>query len=202
MSDIIDLSGYKFGAIIFDCDNTIAKTSPVHYLAFSSALKKEGYQLPEDWYFERVGISGLDMLGEFRDTCGADFDVNKVSRESAAIFQKNIDKVRAVEPVAQIARDYYGKIPMAVASGGHRPVVEATLQAIGVRSLFPCVVTVEDVKKGKPAPDLFLLAAEQLGVEPRLCLVFEDSDEGIDAAHTAHMQVIDVRNALGPDYLK
>lgn len=202
MSTSIDLSPYKFKAIIFDCDNTLANTAPVHFLSFGTALGNHGYTLPRDWYFERVGVSGLDMLREFSESFQAVFDVEQVSAESAAIFRQNIGKIRSVEPVAEVARIYADKIPMAVASGGHRVVVEATLEVIGIRSLFEDVVTVEDVAKGKPAPDLFLLAARKLGVEPRECLVFEDSDEGIEAARRAHMQVIDVRKALGPSYLE
>lgn len=202
MVKVIDLSGYEFKAIIFDCDNTIAKTAPVHYLSFGKAIKNSGYDLPHDWYFERVGVSGPDMLNEFKNTYKAGFDVHKVNQESALIFQENIEKVKAVDPVAKVARDYHGKIPMAVASGGQRSVVEATLDAIGVRSLFDVVVTVDDVQRGKPAPDLFLLAAERLGVVPKECLVFEDSDEGIKAAHAANMRAIDVRKVLGPSYLQ
>ncbi|QHI95267.1 HAD-IA family hydrolase [Aristophania vespae] len=202
MIKAIDVTSYKFSAIIFDCDNTLAKTAPVHYIAFSTAVKNCGYSMEEAWYYERVGISGIDLLKDFQKTYNAAFDIDKASLESGILFKKNIKLVRAVEPVAQVAHDYYKKLPMAVASGGNRPTVEATLEAINIAPLFKTVVTVEDVTKGKPAPDLFLLAAQKLSIAPQDCLVFEDSDEGIEAAQAASMQVIDVRKVLGPDYLK
>ena len=77
---------------------------------------------------------------------------------------------------------------MAVASGGTRPLVERTLELIGVRELFDAVVVADDVPRGKPHPDIFLHAAKLLGVEPESCLVFEDGQPGIVAAERAGMK--------------
>jgi HAD superfamily hydrolase (TIGR01509 family) len=82
---------------------------------------------------------------------------------------------------------------MAVASNGQKTVVESTIEAIQLRSLFQTIVTLNDVKVGKPAPDLFLLAAERMGVAPHECIVYEDSDLGLEAARQAGMRSIDVR---------
>ena len=82
---------------------------------------------------------------------------------------------------------------MAVASGGIRPVVERTLTATGLISLFDTLVTADDVMRGKPAPDIFLLAAERLAVAPADCIVYEDGDPGLEAARRAGMRAVDVR---------
>jgi HAD superfamily hydrolase (TIGR01509 family) len=82
---------------------------------------------------------------------------------------------------------------MAVASGGERSIVEATLNTIGLRDFFNTIVSVNDVTRGKPAPDIFLLAAQRLGVTPSECIVYEDSEGGLEAAHRAQMRSIDVR---------
>jgi len=82
---------------------------------------------------------------------------------------------------------------MAVASNGQRSVVERTIETIGLRSLFHTIVTLDDVEIGKSAPDLFLLAAERMGVAPDECIVYEDSDAGLEAARRAGMRSIDVR---------
>jgi HAD superfamily hydrolase (TIGR01509 family) len=80
-----------------------------------------------------------------------------------------------------------------VASGGERKIVVRTLELIGLRDIFPVVVTAEDVRHGKPAPDMFLLAAERMGVPPVDCVVFEDAALGLEAAKRAGMAAVLVR---------
>jgi len=95
----------------------------------------------------------------------------------------------------------FGKVPMAVASGGTREIVEATLLTTKLLHLFNAVVTIEDVQgRGKPAPDIFLEAARRLHVAPGECTVFEDSDEGLDAARAAGMSATDVRLVYRPGW--
>lgn len=101
-------------------------------------------------------------------------------------------RVREIAWVADIARSADGR-PTAVASSGRRVSVEATLRAIGLDRTFDAVVTREDVESVKPSPDLFLLAARRLAVDPAQCAVLEDSDEGSLAARRAGMAVVDVR---------
>jgi beta-phosphoglucomutase-like phosphatase (HAD superfamily) len=99
--------------------------------------------------------------------------------------------VKPIDEVVAFARERaQAGCPVSVASGGDAPTVARTLQTIGVSGLFPVVVTVEDVAHGKPAPDLFLLAAERMGVAPADCLVFEDSLLGITAAERAGMGAV------------
>jgi len=85
---------------------------------------------------------------------------------------------------------------MAVASGSNKKFVHAQLKAVGIFDYFNFIVTADDPVKPKPDPDIFLLAAKKINVEPNLCLVFEDGDPGIIAAQKAAMTVIDVRNLI------
>jgi HAD superfamily hydrolase (TIGR01509 family) len=87
-------------------------------------------------------------------------------------------------------------MPLGIATGGSRMVVEATLKAIGLTDLFDEVVTADDVKCGKPAPDIYLDTAERLDIDPKDCLVLEDAAPGIMAAQSAGMQVITVPAAI------
>ena len=98
--------------------------------------------------------------------------------------------LKPINPVVDIARTASAEIAVSVASGGSRHHVHETLKVIGVLHLFEVVVTQEDVSNSKPAPDLFLLAAEKMGIEPEKCLVFEDSHLGIEAAKQAGMQSV------------
>lgn len=194
-----DLGAYRFSALIFDCDGTLADTAPVHYLAFSTAIRTCGAEMPRSWYYARLGVSRRELFEEFMTEHGIMFDADVVAAHSMRVYQDNIHQVKEVKLVGQLARAQAERVPMAVASGGQRVAVEATLRAIGLRPLFQHVVTVEDVGRGKPSPDLFLLAAGRMEVEPTVCLVFEDSDEGLEAAHRAGMAAIDVRPLLGRD---
>ena len=95
--------------------------------------------------------------------------------------------VRGVGPVVAVARAGRGVLPMAVASGSDAGIVRDSLKAIGILDWFETVITPVDVARGKPAPDMFLLAAERMGVDPAKCLVFEDGQLGIEAAKAAGM---------------
>ncbi len=87
----------------------------------------------------------------------------------------------------------YGKIPLSVASGGVKSIIEAVLVHLGIRDLFVAVVTSEDVTNQKPAPDIFLEAARRMGVPPEFCRAYEDTDLGLQAIRAAGMEAVDVR---------
>lgn len=178
-------------ALIFDCDGTLVNNASLHCRAWARALADVGADMRESWYHARVGLPALELLRQFREEHGVDFDTAAVMQAAAEYYLKDLGRVQVVERIARIARS--ADVPVAVASGGPRVIVEATLRAAGLRDLFSVVVAIEDVEDGKPAPDLFLEAARRLGVPPGECLVYEDSDEGVAAARSASMSVVDVR---------
>lgn len=182
-----------YAALIFDCDGTIANTLPVHFQTWQAALGKFRAVLPADWYYERTGLTAAEFLKDFNQTFGYSIDMVAVESERRQQFSRLVHQVKAVPAVAAIAQANAGKVPMAVASNGQRAVVEPTIDAIGLRSLFATIVTLNDVTVGKPEPDLFLLAADRMGVAPEACIVYEDSDLGLDAAERAGMRWVDVR---------
>ncbi|MBD1909079.1 MULTISPECIES: HAD family phosphatase [unclassified Leptolyngbya] len=182
-----------YAALIFDCDGTIAHTLPVHFEAWQATLGEFGAVLPEDWYYERTGLTAAKFLQEFNQAFGYAIDIQRLEVERQRHFSRLVHRVQAVPAVAAIAHENYGRVPMAIASNGQRSVVEPTIESIGLRSLFNTIVTINDVKVGKPEPDLFLLAAERMGVAPQECIVYEDSDVGLEAAERAGMRWVDVR---------
>ena len=180
-------------AAVFDCDGTLVDTLPAHAAAWESALGPHGVSRQPEWYAGRAGLSSADVLALLAgEEPGLDVaGVDRVRRDELA---RLLPLVRAVEVVAALARSLAAAgVPVAVASGGSRSNVVASLEAAGLAGLFPVVVTREDVRHGKPAPDVFLAAAAALGVEPGTCGVFEDSDEGLAAAAAAGMAAVDVR---------
>jgi beta-phosphoglucomutase-like phosphatase (HAD superfamily) len=181
-----------FAALLFDCDGTLAETAELHHYALAQAIRNLGHDLPKQWYLERVGLSLDKLLGEFKQLCGVRLLGKDVSPFEEEIYCGNTSMIREIKVVASIVRNNAGKIPMAVVSSSSRRMVLATLDALRLRPFFSAVVTVEDIANPKPAPDGFLKAAERLGVEPSRCLVFEDSQQGIDSARRANMTVEDV----------
>lgn len=182
-----------YAALIFDCDGTLADTLSVHFQSFVIAFQKFGAELPEAWYYEHTGLPAMELIQAFNQSFGYVINERVVDVERQEHFLNLIDQVQEVPAVAEIARANYNNVPMAVASNGQRFVVELIIDAIKLRSLFNTIVTLDDVSVGKPAPDLFLLAAKRMGVAPEECIVYEDSDTGLEAARRAGMRWIDVR---------
>lgn len=192
------LGDHDFDAIIFDCDGTIADTLPVHYQTFKEALAEQGYALESDWYHARTGLSSGRLFEAYEEAFDVTLDRESLLARCRTLYNNHLDVLREHEFAAGIARDQFGHVPMAVASAGLKSIVTSTLQTLGLLDLFDHVVTIEDVKHPKPAPDLYLLAADKLGVRPERCLVFEDTEEGLEAARNAGMRAIDVRPHLVP----
>ncbi len=118
--------------------------------------------------------------------------MRSLTRKSLA-FLEHLSSVGPNEPVCQVAREHRGRLPMAVASGGVRQVVIDQLHAIHMHSAFDAIVGAEDTELHNPNPDVFLEAARRLNVPAQECVVFEDTDIGIQAARSAGMDYVDVR---------
>jgi HAD superfamily hydrolase (TIGR01509 family) len=180
-------------ALIFDCDGTLADTMPAHYRAWLEILRPHGISFPEDRFYAMGGMPTGKILEKLFSESGKVPDVESLTRQKEEAFVQKIGEVRPIEKVVAIARRARGESPMAVASGGHRHMVEMTLRHIGILDWFPVVVAAEDTVRHKPEPDVFLEAARRLGVEPAVCTVYEDTDLGIEAARRAGMAWVDVR---------
>ena len=120
-------------------------------------------------------------------------DVDAMVLEKERTFLTYLDAVTRIEPVLVIAAAYRGKLPIAVASGGYRDTITRTLDRLNIRDWFDAMVTAEDTPRHKPEPDVFLEAAKRLNVDAAKCVVFEDTDIGLEAARRAGMFGIDVR---------
>jgi HAD superfamily hydrolase (TIGR01549 family) len=180
-------------ALIFDCDGTLADTMPAHYRAWLQILQPYGVCFPEERFYSMGGMPTGKILALLFGEAGKVCDVDLLTRQKEVAFMEMMAEIRPIEKVVEVARKGRGVLPMAVASGGHRHMVERTLRQIGILEWFPVIVGAEDTVKHKPEPDVFLEAARRLGVEPRDCTVYEDTDLGIEAARRAGMRWVDVR---------
>jgi len=135
-----------------------------------------------------------DTVDILNQRFGCAMDPAQVVRDQEAYYFANLDQVAPYAPVIDFAKARAAEgFPISVASGGIRPTVIKTMQAVGIAELFEIVVTQDDVEHSKPAPDLFLLAAQRMGIAPKHCLVFEDSQLGIRAAEAAGMASVFVQ---------
>jgi len=183
-----------FEAVVFDCDGTLVDSMPAHFDAWCEALSiyGAGGVFKEDVFFAMGGRPTRDIVVELNDEYDLHLDPEAVAFAKREAFLKRLNTVTLIDEVATFAESLRGKVPMAIASGGTRMVIEKILQAVGISDWFDEVVTADDVTEGKPAPDVFLHAARLLGVRPAKCLALEDAPSGILAARRAGMQVLAV----------
>lgn len=179
--------------LIFDCDGTLADSMPLHWRAWQTVARRHQLHFPEDRFYALGGVPSRDILKMLGQEQGLPIDHIAVAREKESEYLPLIAQVEPINQVVGIAREHFGRIPMAVASGGTRQVIEQVLRHLGIRDLFAAVVTSEDVECQKPAPDIFLEAARRLGIEPRHCQAYEDTDLGLQAIKAAGMRAVDVR---------
>ncbi len=183
----LELPPGDFAAFIFDCDGTLADTMPTHFRAWQQALGEAVRDFPEAMFYELGGVPTARIVEILNERHGYTLPVHETVEEKERIFMELSVEVAAIEPVVALAREWHGRKPLAVASGGHRRIVHSTLKALGIFELFETIVCSEDYVNGKPSPDPFLEAAARLGVPPAKCLVFEDTTTGIQAATAAGM---------------
>ena len=190
-----DLPTGSFDGYIFDCDGTLVDSMPAHYRAWTQALDEFGAPgiFPKDVFYGMGGVPTAEIVRQLNSRHGTMLDPDSVCERKEVLFCELVHEVQPIAPVVAFARQVAARAPVSVASGGHRAIVLRTLELSGLGDLFSIVVGAEDVGRGKPAPDCFLLAAEHMEVRPERCLVFEDSFKGIDAATAAGMQSVLVR---------
>ncbi|QNI38228.1 HAD family hydrolase [Edaphobacter albus] len=196
----LDLEKGTFDALIFDCDGTLVDSANAHLYSIQQGLAPLGLTMSPEWYHKRTGLGPEDLL----DAYEAEFRVESLVREDFyervnQAYLANLHLVQEIKVVTEVARKWFGTVPMAVASNGIRKNVEATLIALRLRPMFYTIVTSDEIERPKPAPDVYLEAAKRMRVLPKRVIVFEDTNEGLEAAHRAGMKAIDVREVRSGD---
>ncbi|HEX4086775.1 MAG TPA: HAD family phosphatase [Chthoniobacteraceae bacterium] len=185
---MIQIPEGDFAAYIFDCDGTLGDTMPLHYMAWCAALKDYKIDFPEAFFYELGGVPTERIVEILNERHDHHMPVRETARYKEELYLQGIADIRPIEPVVAIVNEVYARLPIAVASGGHRHIVTRTLGCLGILDKFDAVICSEDYRNGKPSPDPFLIAAQRLGIAPEKCLVFEDTNTGIQAAKAAGMQ--------------
>jgi beta-phosphoglucomutase family hydrolase len=179
--------------LVFDCDGTLADTMPMHWRAWQMITLRHELHFPEDRFYALGGVPSRDILKMLAQEQKKSIDHIAVAHEKENAYLPLMADVQPIHAVVEIARANHGRIPMAVASGGTQPIIVQVLEHLKIRHLFDAVVTSEMVKHQKPAPDIFLEAARRIGVDPKFCRAYEDTDLGLQAIRSAGMEAVDVR---------
>jgi HAD superfamily hydrolase (TIGR01509 family) len=188
----LKLPAGKFAAYLFDCDGTIADSMPLHYIAWKQALGRWNCEFDERTFYAWGGMPTAQIISTLNERQGLKMVVDAVCIEKENLYYELLPQLKAIAEVVEHIEAQHRQIPFAVVSGGTRESVVASLTAVNLLDKFDVFVCAGDYKKGKPDPEPFLLAAQKLAVNPRECLVFEDTEMGIQAATAAGMASVRV----------
>ena len=183
----------QFDAVLFDCDGTLADTMPAHYRAWRMVTDPHGMALDEDRFYSMGGRPTRDIVATLAAEAGVAVDVEQEAHRKEQGFLDQLHAVEPIDPVIAVVRRSRGRVPLAVVTGGYRDVCRQILERVGIADCFDTIVASEDTDRHKPEPDPFLEAACRLNARPERCVVWEDSDLGIEGARRAGMHWIDVR---------
>ncbi len=188
----LELPARSFRAYLFDCDGTIVDSMPLHYIAWKKALAEWNCLFEEQLFYAWGGRPVTEIIAALNQRDGLNMPVDAVARRKEDFYLELLPQIKAIPEVVEHIEAKHGHIPLAVVSGSRRDSVRGSLTALHLIDKFDVLVCAEDYARGKPAPDCFLVASERLGVPPEDCLVFEDTDLGIESATAAGMASVRV----------
>ena len=181
-----------FGAYLFDCDGTIADSMPLHYVAWKKALGEWNCEFGEELFYAWGGMPIAEIIATLNERHGLNMPVESVARRKEGLYYEMLPQLKVVPEVLEHIEAQHGRIPFAVVSGSTRDSVKASLETLKLLDRFETLVCAGEYSRSKPDPEAFLLAASKLRVAPQDCLVFEDTEMGIQAATAAGMASVRV----------
>ncbi|MEM9444441.1 MAG: HAD family phosphatase [Verrucomicrobiota bacterium] len=191
----------KIEAVLFDMDGLLLDTESMSQRASRRAAACFGYELDQAFSLGLIGRNGKDAKKRFQEIIAPDFPYSEYEKAfyqhyDREVKEKGIPVMKGVSEVFEILHEI--NIPSAIATSTHRAKALEKLKATGLLAKVEQVVAGDQVEQGKPFPDIYLKAAENLGVKPEKCLVLEDSHPGVRAGHASGAVVVMVPDLLPP----
>jgi HAD superfamily hydrolase (TIGR01509 family) len=187
-------------AVIFDMDGVLFDTEQLARELWRDVFADYGIKPPDELYRQAIGRSIAGTMQLFDEAFGDCIDIQELDEKQEALYRKCISQTLPIKPGVFELLDWLRvrQVPTAVASSTYHAEVEGMLTRNGLRAYFSAVIGGDEVAVSKPAPDIFLKAADELGVDPAYCLAIEDSNNGLRAAQAAGMSTVMVPDLIAP----
>ena len=178
-------------AYIFDFDGVLANTMEAHFCAYSRAIEQVGAKIDRKQFYHQAGMTGIEQIKYFLNQSGVEADPQTIYEQKRLFWPDYFDRISVIENNVNLAK-LLGENghPLAIASGSTKPSILGIMEVLKIDLPISVIVSAEDIKRGKPNPELFLTSAQRLNMAPENCIVIEDSDVGILAAQRAGMKVM------------
>ena len=183
--------------LIFDLDGTIADTMPVHFSVYRDILKDFGVDFTTEIFGTLAGIPAVGTFEHINRIYGLNINAEEMGHFKELEYEKRMHLMKPVDHVVEVIHAFYGRLPMAVGTGGYKRLAWKSLEILGLDHYFSILVSAEDVTRHKPDPETFLKCAGLMGVPPEYCQVFEDGELGMRAAESAGMMAVNITLVTG-----
>lgn len=191
----------KYDAFIFDMDGTLVDSMPAHLAAWEEALNKQGLPVYINFVAERGGMPTLKIVEQYQQHYQVNIDAMQLLNDKRTGFDALWHKVERIPASCKLLAEYSATKKLGLGTGAERVNMDRITNNLQLSEYFQAMVCAEDVVAHKPEPDTFLQVAKHLAVEPKRCLVFEDTPFGIQAAQNAGMDCVVVRDFQLAEFL-
>jgi beta-phosphoglucomutase family hydrolase len=187
----------ELAAVVWDMDGVLADTAPHHLHAWQETFARRGIKFTKEDFMRGFGIRNDAIIRNVLGEKTTDAEIEAIAREKEATFRRIIGKdVKPIPGALKLLGQLHDRgIRMAIASSTVIENIHLIVGSLGIEKYFEAIITGHDVTEGKPSPQVFLVAAQRLGVEPKSCLVFEDAVAGVKAAKSAGMHCIAITSS-------
>lgn len=196
-----DKSAFKIDAVIFDMDGLMLDTENLTFQLYRDTMKEKNYDLTLELFKKTIGLRSADTKKIYEEYFGSEYDYDYFRNRNMELFwqvseQKGIPKKKGLDELLEYLNK--NNIPCAVATSTSEKSASRILKETGIYKFFDAFVYGDMIENGKPAPDIYLKAAELLSVSPENCIGIEDSYNGIKAVHSAGMKAVMIPDLLEP----
>ncbi len=183
---------FELRALIFDMDGVLIDSEPMHFQAFQKFFEGHGLDYTAEQNALYLGRKDMEIAADLIDQYALKMSAEEVVEQKEEIFQKLVrsNAIPREGVVETLKKAKAMNVESALASSATMPSIKLIVDTLSLNDFFHNLTSGDEVKHGKPAPDVFLLAAERMRVDPQHCLVIEDTEAGVEAAKAAGMKVV------------